>query len=155
MTRPNPKKFTNKFAAQQQSTLRELGILIGQTLVGCEKFTLDLTAGCEHQWFSQAIERYSVRRFVIKKFFGKSTKILSVLSDPESLDGSPTDLETINKEIKARETRLTRKQYVPQYGRQFFYRINRQVRTLTYLPRSTQIQNKTHQNMTLSLGFRY
>jgi hypothetical protein len=45
---------------------------------------------------------------------GKRTKFLSELSDPESLDGSPTDSETINQAIKERETRLTRKQYVPQ-----------------------------------------
>ena len=56
--------------------------------------------------------------------FGKRTKCLSELSDPESLDGSPTDSETINQEIKARETRLTRKQSVPQYGHQFCYQIN-------------------------------
>ena len=39
---------------------------------------------------------------------------LSELSDLESLDGSPTDSETINQEIKAMETRLTRKQTIPQ-----------------------------------------
>jgi hypothetical protein len=44
--------------------------------------------------------------------FGKRTKILSEPSDPESLDGSPTDSETINQAIKARKTRLTRKQSV-------------------------------------------
>jgi hypothetical protein len=49
---------------------------------------------------------------------------LSEISDLESLDGSPTDSETRKQEIKARETRLTRKQYVPQYGRQFCYRTN-------------------------------
>ena len=56
--------------------------------------------------------------------FGKRTKILSELSDLEGLDGSPTVSETINQEIKARETRLTRKQSVPQYGCQFCYWIN-------------------------------
>ena len=38
---------------------------------------------------------------------------LSELSDPEGLDGSPTDLETRKQAIKSRETRLTRKQSVP------------------------------------------
>ena len=38
---------------------------------------------------------------------------LSELLDPESLDGSPTDSETRKQEIKVRETRLTRKQFVP------------------------------------------
>jgi hypothetical protein len=42
--------------------------------------------------------------------FGKRRKILSELSDPESLDGSPTDSETRKQEIKERETRITRKQ---------------------------------------------
>jgi hypothetical protein len=51
--------------------------------------------------------------------FGKRTKILSELLDPESLDGSPTDSETRKQTIKARETRLTRKQSVPQWSRQF------------------------------------
>jgi hypothetical protein len=37
---------------------------------------------------------------------------LSELSEPESLDGSPTDSETRKQAIKARETRLTRKQSV-------------------------------------------
>jgi hypothetical protein len=45
--------------------------------------------------------------------FGKRTKIVSKPSNPESLDGSPTDLETRKQEIKERETRLTRKQFVP------------------------------------------
>jgi hypothetical protein len=49
---------------------------------------------------------------------------LSELLDPESLDGSPTDSETRKQEIKARETRLTRKQSVPQWSREFFYRTN-------------------------------
>jgi hypothetical protein len=35
--------------------------------------------------------------------FRKRTKILSELSDPKSLDGSPIDSETINEEIKARK----------------------------------------------------
>ena len=61
---------------------------------------------------------------VNKKFFEKGLN-LSELSDPESLDGSPTDSETINQAIKAMETRLTMKQFVPQYGRQFCYWINR------------------------------
>jgi hypothetical protein len=56
--------------------------------------------------------------------FGERTKILSKHSDPESLDGSPIDSETRKQAIKARETRLTRKQSVPQYSRQFFYWIN-------------------------------
>jgi hypothetical protein len=56
---------------------------------------------------------------------GKRKKKLSELSYRESLDGSPTKSETINQAIKARETRLTRKQTVPQYGRQFCYHINR------------------------------
>jgi hypothetical protein len=55
-----------------------------------------------------------------QKEFGKSKKSLSELSDPESLDGSPIDSKTRKQAIKARETRLTRKQSVPQYGRQFF-----------------------------------
>ena len=49
---------------------------------------------------------------------------LSELSDPESLDGSPTDSENIKQAIKARKTRPTRKQSVPQWSRQFCYRIN-------------------------------
>jgi hypothetical protein len=48
-----------------------------------------------------------------QKEFGKRTKSLSELSDPESLDGSPIDSETIKQEIKARETRLTRKPSFP------------------------------------------
>jgi hypothetical protein len=48
-----------------------------------------------------------------QKEFGKRTKILNELSDPESLDGSPTDSETRKEAIKARETRLTRKQSDP------------------------------------------
>jgi hypothetical protein len=51
-----------------------------------------------------------------QKEFGKRTKSLSELLDPESLDGSPTDSETINQAIKARENRLTRKQSVPQWS---------------------------------------
>jgi hypothetical protein len=38
---------------------------------------------------------------------------LSELSDPENLDGSPTDSETRKQEIKARETRLTGKNSFP------------------------------------------
>jgi hypothetical protein len=57
--------------------------------------------------------------------FGKMTEILSELSDPESLDGFPTDSDTINQEIKEKETRLTRKQSISQYGCQFCYQINR------------------------------
>ena len=49
---------------------------------------------------------------------------LSQLSDPESLDGSPTDSETKKQAIKAMETRLTRKQSGPQQSRQFCYWIN-------------------------------
>jgi hypothetical protein len=49
---------------------------------------------------------------------------LSELSDPESLDGSPTDSKTRKQAIKARETRLIRKQYDPQWGHQFCYRTN-------------------------------
>jgi hypothetical protein len=45
--------------------------------------------------------------------FGEKTKFLRELSDPESLDRFPTDSETIKQEIKARETKLTRKQFVP------------------------------------------
>jgi hypothetical protein len=56
--------------------------------------------------------------------FGKRTKILRELSNPESLDGSPTDSEIRKQAIKARETRLTRKQSDPQWSRQFCYRIN-------------------------------
>jgi hypothetical protein len=44
--------------------------------------------------------------------FGKRTKNLSELSDPENLDGSPTNSKTRNQAIKARESRLTRKQSV-------------------------------------------
>jgi hypothetical protein len=49
---------------------------------------------------------------VNKQKLGKGLN-LSALSDPESLDGSPTDSETRKQAIKARETRLTRKQSVP------------------------------------------
>jgi hypothetical protein len=42
--------------------------------------------------------------------FGKKTKFLRELSDPESLDRSHSDSETIKQAIKERETRLTRKQ---------------------------------------------
>jgi hypothetical protein len=48
--------------------------------------------------------------------FGKRTKNLRELSDPESLDRSLTDSETIKQAIKARETRLNRKQSVPQWS---------------------------------------
>jgi hypothetical protein len=61
---------------------------------------------------------------VNKNFFEKGLN-LSELSDPESLDGSPTDSETRKQEVKARETRLTRKQSDPQWSRQFFYWTNR------------------------------
>jgi hypothetical protein len=61
-----------------------------------------------------------VRSFVIKKKMEKGQKKNCEFSDPESLDGSPTDSEMINQSIKARETRITKKQSVPQYGRQFF-----------------------------------
>jgi hypothetical protein len=50
---------------------------------------------------------------------------LSELSDPKSLDGSPTDLETRKQAIKAMETKLTRKKSVPQWSHQFCYRTNR------------------------------
>jgi hypothetical protein len=50
---------------------------------------------------------------------------LSELLDPESLDGSPIDSETRKQAIKERETRLTRKQSVPQWSHQFCYRTNR------------------------------
>ena len=50
---------------------------------------------------------------------------LSELLDPESLDGSPTGSETRKQAIKSRETRLTRKQSVPQWSHQFCYRTNR------------------------------
>ena len=56
--------------------------------------------------------------------FEKRMKILSELSNPESLDGSPTDLETRKQAIKERETRLTRKQSGPQWSHQFCYWIN-------------------------------
>jgi hypothetical protein len=49
---------------------------------------------------------------VNKKLFEKGLN-LSELSDPESLDGSPTNSETRKQEIKARETGLTRKQSIP------------------------------------------
>ena len=49
---------------------------------------------------------------------------LSELSNPESLDGSPTGSETRKQAIKARETRLTRKQSDPQWSHQFCYWIN-------------------------------
>ena len=48
---------------------------------------------------------------VNKKKFEKGLN-LSELSDPESLDGSPTDSETRKQAIKERKTRLTRKQSV-------------------------------------------
>jgi hypothetical protein len=49
---------------------------------------------------------------VNKNFFEKGLN-LSELSDPEILDGYPTDSETRKQAIKARETRLTRKQSIP------------------------------------------
>jgi hypothetical protein len=55
--------------------------------------------------------------------FEKGLK-LSELLDPKSLDGSPTDSETKKQAIKARETRLTRKQSVPQWSCQFCYWTN-------------------------------
>jgi hypothetical protein len=73
---------------------------------------------------------------VNKKKFEKGLN-LSELSDPESLDGSLTDSKTRKQEIKERETRLTRKQSIPQWSRQFCYRTNRYVWTLTDLPRFT------------------
>jgi hypothetical protein len=45
---------------------------------------------------------------------GKRTKNLGEISDPESLDGSPTDSEARKQTIKERETRITRKQSIPQ-----------------------------------------
>jgi hypothetical protein len=57
--------------------------------------------------------------FVIKENFEKGLN-LSELSNPESLDGSPIDSETIKQAIKARETRLTRKQFVPSGVTNFF-----------------------------------
>jgi hypothetical protein len=63
--------------------------------------------------------------FFNQEKIGKRTKKNCEFSDPESLDGSPTNSETINQSIKARETRITRKQSVPQYGHQFCYWINR------------------------------
>jgi hypothetical protein len=65
-----------------------------------------------------------VRMPVNKQKFEKGLN-LSELSDPERLDGSPTDLETRKQAIKERETILTRKQSHPHYGRQFCYRTNR------------------------------
>jgi hypothetical protein len=50
---------------------------------------------------------------------------LSELLDLESLDGCPIESKTKKQAIKGRETRLTRKQSVPQYGLQFCYQINR------------------------------
>jgi hypothetical protein len=50
---------------------------------------------------------------------------LSELLDPKSLDGCPTDTETKKQAIKGRETRLTRKQFIPQLSRQFCYWTNR------------------------------
>jgi hypothetical protein len=44
-------------------------------MVGCEKFSLDITTGCENQWFLQAIERYSARMSVIKENFEKGQGI--------------------------------------------------------------------------------
>jgi hypothetical protein len=85
---------------------------------------MDLTPGCELRYFLQATKRYSARMPVNKEKFEKGLN-LSELSDPESLDGSPTDSETRKQEIKARETRLTRKQSVPQWSHQFCYRTNR------------------------------
>jgi hypothetical protein len=58
-------------------------------------------------------------------YFGKRTKNPSERSDPESLDGSPTNSETRKQTIKARETRLTRKSSDPQWSHQFCYWINR------------------------------
>jgi hypothetical protein len=49
---------------------------------------------------------------VNKKKFEKGLN-LSEISDPENLDGSPIDSRTRKQAIKARETRLTRKQSVP------------------------------------------
>jgi hypothetical protein len=58
----------------------------------------------------------------VNKKFGRGQNFLRELSDPGSLDGSPTDSEAINQAIKARETRLTRKQYDPQWSRQFCFK---------------------------------
>ena len=60
----------------------------------------------------QATKGYSARMPVNKQKFEKGLN-LSELLDPESLDGSPTDSETRKQAIKTRETRLTRKQSVP------------------------------------------
>jgi hypothetical protein len=60
----------------------------------------------------------------VNKKFGKKKKKLSELSNPESLDGSPIDSETRKQTIKARETRLIRKQSLPQWSHQFYYLIN-------------------------------
>jgi hypothetical protein len=62
--------------------------------------------------------------------FGKRTKNLSELSDPKSLDGSPTNSETINQAIKARETILTRKQSIPQYATFFLMRSPQRRKTI-------------------------
>ena len=80
--------------------------------------------------------------------FGKRTKILSELSNPESLDGSPTDSETRKQAIKARETRLTRKQSVPQgshhWGRrEKFFESNFEPQNKISF--KMQIQQSTHQ----------
>jgi hypothetical protein len=104
--------------------VRESKILAGWKKVDCEGFTLDLTPGCELRCFLQDTKGYSVRMSVNKKKIEKGLN-LSELSDPESLDGSPTDSETRKQEIKARETRLTRKQFTPQWSRQFCYQTNR------------------------------
>ena len=66
---------------------------------------------------------YSARMPINKKKFEKGLN-LSELSDAESLDGSPTDSETKKQAIKPRETRLTRKQSVPQRSHQFCFMIN-------------------------------
>ena len=60
--------------------------------------------------------------FVIKENFEKRIGNLSEILDPESLDGCPTDSETIKQAIKGRETRLTRKQFVPSTVANFVIR---------------------------------
>jgi hypothetical protein len=51
-------------------------------------------AGCGDPGTSQAVYGIQCGYLCKQRKIGKRTKILNELSDPESLDGSPTDSET-------------------------------------------------------------
>jgi hypothetical protein len=67
---------------------------------------------------------YNAEMPVNKGKLEKREKILNELSDPESLDGSPTYSYTRTQTIKARKQGKLGKQYVPQWSRQFCYRVS-------------------------------